>query len=94
MGDDDGVMEPPEGYELYGSFWEADWRIVAWLPSSYEVAREWILRASRGEVIVERRVRMDYEPRFGPDVSDVDRLEHETEALLQEVSRSAPSEEH
>jgi hypothetical protein len=69
-------------YEQDGVIFEA------FLPSDETEPQEWVLRASRGGILLtERRIRLTWVPRFGPDVSDVAQLEAALDEMLVELSK-------
>jgi hypothetical protein len=69
-------------YEQDGVIFEA------FLPSDETEPQEWLLRASRGGILLtERRIRLTWVPRFGPDVSDVAQLEAALDDMLVELSK-------
>jgi len=68
-------------YEQSGVIFEA------FLPSDEAEPQEWLLRASRnGVLLAERRTRLVWVPRFGPDVSDVAQLEEALDGMLVDLS--------
>lgn len=68
-------------YEQGGVIFEA------FLPSDEAEPQEWLLRASRnGVLLAERRIRLIWVPRFGPDVSDVAQLEEALDGMLIDLS--------
>lgn len=71
-------------YEQDGVIFEA------FLPSDETETQEWLVRASRGGILLtERRIRLTWVPRFGPDISDVAQLEEALDGMLVELSEGA-----
>jgi hypothetical protein len=69
---------------------EGDFLYEFFLPEHEREAGEWLVRASAlGNVLGERRGRLTWLPRFGPDMGDVAVAEAATEELIQEISRRA-----
>lgn len=67
-----------EGEDLYEAF----------LPEHNHESSAWLLRWScNGHVIEERRIRMTWPPRFGPDQGDVAQIEAVLDALIASGSR-------
>jgi len=62
----------------------------AYLPEHAAEPQEWLLRASRdGWILVEQQLRLDWTPRFGPDVGDIAALESALDKLLRELASGA-----
>lgn len=60
--------------------------VEAFMPESSTERQAWTIRVSRGKKLIrEATVPMSYEPRYGPDASDVEALEEATGRLLAEL---------
>lgn len=71
----------------WGEYRDGEAVFEAFLPEHEGEAQEWLLRASRlGHILAERRIRLTWPPRFGPDHGDVVRAEVELEALMAAVA--------
>ena len=67
----------------WSEFKEGDSLFEAFLPEHDRESAAWLLRWScNGHVIEERRVRLIWPPRFGPDVGDVAKIEAELDTLI------------
>ncbi|MDT4965974.1 MAG: hypothetical protein QOJ64_711 [Acidobacteriota bacterium] len=70
----------------FASFEERGYTVQAFMPSGSTEPLVWTIRITRGEELIrEATVPMSYEPRFGPDVGDVQALEAETGKILAEL---------
>lgn len=75
------MSEEPTG-DPYGTFEDGKHTYKVWM-----VGSTWDLRVyGEGEQIREEQIPMGYEPRFGPDASDLRRLEDRIEAIIIELS--------
>lgn len=76
----------------WGEFRDGDAVFEAFLPEHDRESGGWLLRQScNGHIIEERRVRLTWPPRFGPDVGDVAQIEAELDALItSEPGRKPP----
>ena len=64
----------------------------AFIPEHEQEQLAWLLRASyNGHILVDRRIRMTWMPRFGPDAGDVSTIEEELETLIATISIDAPT---
>lgn len=75
------IMAP----DLFGSFTEGGFRIEAYMPANARQARQWTIKVYREgeeEPFREETLPMDYEPKFGVDVSDKAALEQATDRIL------------
>lgn len=71
---------------LYGIFSLAGHDFASYMPSRASQPQEWTLTISKdGEIVRQQYLPMDYEPRFGPDVSDVQRLNECVEVIISEL---------
>ena len=71
---------------IYGSFDIGGVTITSYAPASSEEERSWRIVAKREDtILVESRVPMQYEPRFGYDAADVINLEAATEELIKQL---------
>jgi hypothetical protein len=62
----------------------------AYLPEHEAEPQEWLLRASRdGWILVEQQLRLDWTPRFGPEVGDIAALESALDELLRKLAAGA-----
>lgn len=78
-----------EPLSLYDSFEERGYKIETYIPNSDKVAREFVVRAYKGENLVEElKIPMVHEPLFGVDVEDEGVLEEEVEKLMKRLNKN------
>lgn len=71
----------------WSEFAEGDSLFEAYLPEHDRESCSWLLRWSRnGHIVEERRVRLTWPPRFGPDVGDVAQIEVVLDTLITGMS--------
>jgi hypothetical protein len=71
---------------LYGDFDYHGYKITSYMPSNTDEELVWTIQATKeGEVIKELKVKMNYRPAYGPDMSDVERLNEETEIFIESL---------
>lgn len=76
----------------WGEFKDGDAVFEAFLPEHNAESDAWLLRSSRhGHILEERRVRLTWPPRFGPDSGDVAQIEAELDASMARVAQLQPS---
>lgn len=79
----------------WGEFKDGDTVFEAFLPEHDRESDAWLLRSSRqGHILEERRVRLTWPPRFGPDSGDVAQIEAELDASMARVASLQPSATH
>lgn len=79
----------------WGEFKDDDTVFEAFLPEHDRESDAWLLRSSRqGHILEERRVRLTWPPRFGPDSGDVAQIEAELDASMARVASLQPSATH
>ena len=72
--------------DLYASFDEKGYKVEAFIPSGSNEQMQFLVKVYDGsKVIKELKIPMDHEPIFGVDVDDNQRLEDETEKLMQSL---------
>lgn len=77
----------------WSEFAEGDSLFEAYLPEHDRESCSWLLRWSRnGHIVEERRVRLTWPPRFGPDVGDVAQIEAVLDTLINGLSAQPPLE--
>jgi hypothetical protein len=75
----------------WGEFKDGNAVFEAFLPEHDRESSAWLLRSSRhGHVLEERRVRLTWPPRFGPDSGDVAKIEAELDASMARVAPLQP----